>query len=80
MLHLFVLSNKFKSELDSARLDKIKKQTGNEFLTSDKNLFFEYANYANIMIGNMANYERMSKTQQQKAKELIKLLEEELEH
>lgn len=80
ILHIFVLTNEFNSAFDRARLDKIKKQTGNVFLTSDKNLFFEYANYANIMIGYMANYERMSKMQQQKAKELIKLLEEELEH
>ena len=65
---------------DRALLSEIISSTGSGFLTTDKNTFFEYANYVNVMKGYVAYYEVMSKAQQQKAKELIKLIEEELEH
>lgn len=65
---------------DKVGLDKIKKQTGSAFLSTDKNAFHEYANITGTMKGYISYYVLMSKTQQQKAKELIKLLEEELEH
>jgi hypothetical protein len=65
---------------DKVGLDIIKKQTGRAFLSSDKYAFHEYANIIGTMKGYISYYVLMSKTQQQKAKELIKLLEEELEH
>ena len=80
ILHITVFSKDLKSVLDKAKLEAIKQQTGSVFLTSNKNAFFEYANFANIMTGYIAHYERMSKAQQQKAKELIALIQEELAH
>jgi hypothetical protein len=61
-------------------LNKIHAQTGNNFLTSDKNKFYEYANYVNVMKGYAAFYKVMSSMQQQKARELIKLIEEDMGH
>lgn len=61
-------------------LNRIKVMTGSKFLTKDKNLFYEYANYVWVQSGYIAYYEIMVKMQQQKAKELIKLIEDELEH
>ena len=61
-------------------LNKIHALTGNNFLTSDKSKFYEYANYVNVMKGYAAFYKVMSNMQQQKAKELIKLIEENMEH
>jgi hypothetical protein len=65
---------------DVARLKEIKKQTGSAFLTTDKTTLYEYANYAGVMKGYMSYYEVLSKIQQEKAKLLIQLLEEELAH
>jgi hypothetical protein len=65
---------------DRESLEKIKKQTGSAFLTSNKNAFYEYANTTGTMKGYISYYILLSNMQQQKAKELIKLLEEELEH
>lgn len=62
------------------RLNAIKSMTGNDFLTKDKNTFHEYANYIWVQSGYVAFYEIMVKMQQEKAKELIKLIEQELEH
>ncbi len=59
---------------------KTPKQTGSAFLTTEKTTLYEYANYVGMMKSYIAYYEVLSKMQQQKAKELIKLLEEELEH
>jgi hypothetical protein len=61
-------------------LNKIHAQTGNNFLTSDKNKFYEYANCVNVMKGYAAFYKVMSSMQQQKARELIKLIEEDMGH
>jgi hypothetical protein len=83
LLHTTVFSTKEtigQFGYDRIGLEKIKKQTGNAFLTSNKNAFYEYANTTGTMKGYISYYVVMSKMQQQKAKELIKLLEEELEH
>lgn len=83
LLHSTVFSTKDKIGkfgFDVDRLQEIKKQTGSAFLTSEKNTLYEYANYAGVMKGYISYYELLSKMQQQKARELIKLLEEELEH
>ncbi|MFD3408837.1 hypothetical protein SKC37_09235 [Aquirufa sp. HETE-83D] len=65
---------------DRVLLDRIKKQTGSAFLTSNKNAFHEYANTTGTMKGYISYYILMSNNQKQKAKELISLLEEELAH
>jgi hypothetical protein len=65
---------------DVARLKEIKKQTGSAFLTTEKTTLYEYANYAGVMKGYMSYYEVLSKIQQEKAKVLIQLLDEELAH
>jgi len=65
---------------DRESLEKIKKQTGSAFLTSNKNDFYEYTNTTGTMKGYISYYILMSNMQKQKAKELIKLLEEEPEH
>lgn len=83
LLHSTVFSTKDKIGkfgFDVDRLQEIKKQTGSAFLTSEKTTLYEYANYAGVMKGYISYYELLSKIQQQKARELIKLLEEELEH
>ena len=83
LLHSTVFSTKDKIGkfgFDVDRLQEIKKQTGSAFLTSEKTTLYEYANYAGVMKGYISYYELLSKMQQQKARELIKLLEEELEH
>ncbi len=80
LLHISVFTKDLKSSFDKRKLATIKNQTGSVFLTSDKNVFFEYANYVNIMTGYIAHYERMAKAQQQKAQELIALIQEELAH
>jgi hypothetical protein len=80
LLHISVFTKDLKSSFDKRKLATIKNQTGSVFLTSDKNVFFEYANYVNIMTGYIAQYERMAKAQQQKAQELIALIQEELAH
>lgn len=80
LLHISVFAKDLKSNFDKARLAAIKQHTGSVFLNSDKNAFFEYANYVNIMTGYIAHYERMAKAQQRQAKELIKLIEQELAH
>lgn len=61
-------------------LDKIIAQTGNAFLTKDKNTFYEYSNYVNVNKGYVAFYEVMSKMQQERAKALIKQINMELGH
>ena len=66
--------------LDKAELERIQKSTGSKFLTSDKKTLYEYANYIWVQRGYVAYYEIMVKMEQQQAKELIKLIEEELEH
>ncbi len=66
--------------LDKAELDRIEESTGSKFLTSDKKTFYEYANYIWVQRGYVAYYEIMVKMEQQQAKDLIKLLEEELAH
>ncbi len=65
---------------DKVKLAQIKKQTGSAFLTSNKFVFHEYANITGTMSGYISYYMIMSKMQQQQAKDLIKLLEQELEH
>jgi hypothetical protein len=54
--------------------------TGSEFLTTDKKEFYQYANDIWVQRGYASYYQIMIKIEQEKAKELIKLIEEELEH
>lgn len=68
------------TRIDKAELERIKESTGSKFLTSDKKTFYEYANYIWVQRGYVAYFEIMVKMEQQQAKELIKLIEEELEH
>ena len=65
---------------DRKFLSKIESQTGSPFLTEDKNKFYEYSNYVNVVFGYVSFYKLMSERQQVKANKLIKLLEKELEH
>jgi hypothetical protein len=83
ILHGTVFSTKEKIGkfgFDREVLNQIKKQTGDAFLTSNKTTFFEYANYVNVMKGYISYYEVLSNMQQQKAKDLIKLIEAEMAH
>lgn len=65
---------------DKAELNRLSTLTGSVFLTSDKKLFHEYANYIWVQKGYIAYYEVMVKIQAEKAKELIMLIEKEVGH
>jgi len=83
LLHLNVFGQPDRTgkiTLNRDELNKIISQTGKAFLTSDKNTFYEYSNYVNVSKGYVAFYQIMCKMQQQKAQELIKLIEQELGH
>lgn len=66
--------------LKKGELDKIIRLTGSPFLSTDKKLFYEYANEIWVLKGYVSYYEIMTKMQVQKGQELVKLLEEELNH
>jgi hypothetical protein len=57
---------------------EFKALTGSEFLTTDKKEFYQYANDIWVQRGYASYYQIMIKIEQEKAKELIQLLEEEL--
>jgi hypothetical protein len=67
-------------QLDRTELNRLKALTGSEFLTTDKKVFYQYANDIWVQRGYASYYQIMIKIEQEKAKELIKLIEEELEH
>lgn len=83
LLHSTVFSTKNKIGkfgFNPEKLKEIKRQTGSSFLTTEKTTLFEYANYAGNFKGYISYYEVLSKMQQQRAKELIQLIEAELAH
>jgi hypothetical protein len=65
--------------LDKKELKRISSQTGNPFLTSDKQLFYKYANFIWVLGGYVAYYEIMVKMEQQNANDLIQLINKELQ-
>jgi hypothetical protein len=65
-------------QLNKTELNRLKTLTGSEFLTTDKKEFYHYANDIWVQRGYASYYQIMIKIEQEKAKELIKLLEEEL--
>jgi hypothetical protein len=78
ILHLNVfpgLDKKGDVIYDRKFLTQIESQTGNAFLSKDKNTFYEYSNYVNVVFGYVSFYKLMSERQQVKAVELIKLIE-----
>ncbi|MHA8049689.1 hypothetical protein V7S79_01075 [Aquirufa sp. ROCK-SH2] len=78
-LNVFEAADKMgKVNYNRETLEQIISRTGKAFLTTDKNTFYEYSNYVNVCKGYVAFYEIMSKMQQQKAKELIQLIEKDL--
>lgn len=80
-LNVFAALDKLgKVQYQKEQLEKIISQTGSPFLTSDKNRFYEYSNYVNVSKGYIAFYEILSKIQRQKGEELIKLIENEINH
>ncbi len=79
ILHLntFSATGKFGEVIyDKKILNQIAAQTGNKFLTNDKNVFFEYANYVNVAKGYVAFYQIMAKIQNEKAIKLIQAIQE----
>jgi hypothetical protein len=67
-------------QIDRTELNRLKALTGSEFLTTDKKEFYQYANDIWVQRGYASYYQIMIKIEQEKAKELIHLLEEELTH
>lgn len=66
--------------LDKDELNRIALKTGNKFLTTDKKVFHEYANYIWVLRGYVSYYEIMIKIQQQNANQLLKLISKDLEN
>ena len=65
-------------QLDRTELNRLKALTGSEFLKTDINEFYQYANAIWVQRGYASYYQIMINIAQEKAKEIIKLLEEEL--
>jgi hypothetical protein len=83
ILHLnaFSATGKFGQVIyDKNILNQIQKQTGSKFLTKDKNVFYEFANYVNVSKGYVAFYKNMTNIQNQKAIALINAIEEDLKN
>jgi|GEM_PF-1047251 len=66
--------------LNKSELNRIAKMTGSKFLSTDKKVFYEYANYIWVLVGYVSYYEIMMKMQQENASQLLKLIVAELEH
>lgn len=81
LLHLEVFSSNGQLggiNYDRKLLSDIKATTGSEFLTNNKNSFYEYSNYINVTKGYVTFYKIMALVEKQKAVELIEVIEKEL--
>ena len=81
LLHLEVFSSNGQLggvNYDRKLLNDIKATTGSEFLTDNRNSFYEYSNYINVTKGYVTFYKMMALMEKQKAIELIEILEKEI--
>ena len=67
-----------KVKVDESSLDEIKNSTGSYFLSSDRKDLLKYANSIRSLNGYLQVYKIITKSQIQKATELIKLIQEEI--
>ena len=65
-------------KVDEASIDEIKNSSGNYFLSSDRKDLLKYANSIRSQNGYLQVYKIITKSQIQKATELIKLIQEEI--
>ena len=84
LLHTYIYISNWKDfnnlviKVDETSLDQIKNSTGNYFLSSDRKDLIKYANSIRSQNGYLQVYKIITKSQIQKATELIKLIQEEI--
>ena len=74
-----ILSGRMEIELKKDKLNAIKAKSGSKFLSNNKTAFIQYSNQVYNLVGFLAVYEQMALSQKQKAIDLIKLIEKEVE-
>ena len=84
LLHTYIYISNWKDfnnliiKVDEASIDEIKNSSGNYFLSSDRKDLLKYANSIRSQNGYLQVYKIITKSQIQKATELIKLIQEEI--
>ena len=84
LLHTYIYNSNWKDfnnltiKVNETSLDEIKSSTGSYFLSSDRKDLLKYANSIRSQNGYLQVYKIITKSQIQKATELIKLIQEEI--
>lgn len=72
--------NNLTFKINESSLEEFKKSTGSYFLTNDRKDLFKYANSIFSQMGYLKVYRKLTGFQKEKATELIKLIQEEINH